>query len=158
MSFLKYQSFFNVDRTPIPIKALRARNVSLILSFLQDNFKENDYSPSISNDVLIDKLAESLDIWGLGEEDGELSGFGLSYEEKATKYIKDWVKEGYLSLYTDDQGQDLHSLTPEMENVLDWVDSLMKKKSFVGTESRFLDILHKLQELVQNTSEDWRQK
>ena len=158
MSFLKYQSFFNVEKIPIPVKVLKARNVSLILSFLQDNFKENDYSPSISNDILIDKLADFLDTWSLGEEDGELSGFGFSYEEKATKYIKDWVKEGYLSLYTDDKGEDLHSLTPEMESVLDWVDSLMKKRSFVGTESRFLDILHKLQELVQNTSEDWEAK
>ena len=158
MTFLKYQSFFNVEKTPIPIKVLRARNVSLILSFLQENFKENDYSPSISNEVLIDKLTNFLDIWSIGEEDGDMLVFGLNYEDKATKYIKDWVKEGYLSLYTDDQGQDLHSLTPEMESVLDWVDSLMKKKSFVGTESRFLDILHKLQELVQNTSEDWEVK
>lgn len=158
MTFLKYQSFFNVEKTPIPVKVLRARNVSLILSFLQENFKENDYSPSISNEVLIDKLTNFLDIWNIGEEDSDMSGFGLSYEDKATKYIKDWVKEGYLSLYTDDQGHDLHSLTPEMESVLDWIDSLMKKKSFIGTESRFLDILHKLQELVQNTSEDWEVK
>ena len=158
MTFLKYQSFFNVEKTPIPVKVLRARNVSLILSFLQENFKENDYSPSILNEVLIDKLTNFLDIWSIGEEDGDMLTFGLSYEDKATKYIKDWVKEGYLSLYTDDQGHDLHSLTPEMESVLDWVDYLMKKKSFVGTESRFLDILHKLQELVQNTSEDWEVK
>jgi len=158
MTFLKYQSFFNADKTPTAVKVLRARNVSLILSFLKENFKENDYSPSISNEILIDKLTDFLDTWNIGEEDGDISGLGLSYEEKATKYIKDWVKEGYLSLYTDDQGQDLHSLTPEMESVLDWIDSLMKKKSFVGTESRFLDILHKLQELVQNTSEDWQVK
>lgn len=137
---------------------LRARHVSLILSFLKENFKENDYSPSISNEILIDKLTDFLDIWNIGEEGGDISGLGLSYKEKATKYIKDWVKEEYLSLYTDDQGEDLHSLTPEMESVLDWIDSLRKKKSFVGTESRFLDILHKLQELVENTSEDWQGK
>jgi hypothetical protein len=158
MSFLRYQSFFNADKTPIPVKVLRARNVSLILSFLQENFKDKDYSSSISNEILVDKLTDFLETWNIGEEDGDISGLGLSYEEKAIKYIKDWVKEGYLSLYTDDKGQDLHSLTPEMESVLDWVDSLMKKKSFVGTESRFLDILHKLQELVQNTSDDWEAK
>lgn len=158
MTFLKYQSFFNAYKIPVSVKVLRARNVSLILSFLKENFKENDYSPSISNETLIDKLTDFLDTWNIGEEDVDIFGLGLSYEEKATKYIKDWVKEEYLSLYTDDQGQDLHSLTPEMESVLDWIDSLMKKKSFVGTESRFLDILHKLQELVQNTSEDWQVK
>lgn len=158
MSFLKYQSFFNADKTPVPVKVLRARNVPFILSFLQENFKDRDYSPAISNEILVSKLTDFLNTWNIGEEDGDISGFGLSYEEKAAKYIKDWVKEGYLSLYTDDQGQDLHSLTPEMESVLDWVDSLMKKKSFVGTESRFLDILHKLQELVQNTSDDWEAK
>lgn len=159
MSFLKYQSFFSTEKPLIPIKVLRARNVALILSFLQENFKENNnYSPSISNEVLVFKLIDFLDTWSIGEVEGDISEFGMSFEDKAVKYIKDWVKEGYLSLYTDDMGQDLHSLTPEIEGVLDWVDSSMKKKSFVGTESRFLDILHKLQELVQNTSEDWEAK
>ena len=38
------------------------------------------------------------------------------------------------------------------------MQSLLQKPAFVGTESRFLDIVHKLRELVQNSDDDWRAK
>ena len=156
MAYPDYKKLFNSDNSSI--KVLRARNAPLILCFLQESFKAKDYTPTIPNEKLVGLLADFLENWQIGEEEGDLVGLTLSVEEKAIKYIKDWVKEGYLSLYTDESGQDLHSLTPEIETVLDWVVSLMQKRSFVGTESRFLDIFHKLRELVQNTSEDWQAK
>ena len=156
MTYTDYKKLFNSENPSI--KVLRARNAPLILCFLQKSFKAKDYTPTIANEKLVGLLADFLESWQIGEDEDDLAGFILSGEEKAIKFIKDWVKDGYLSLYTDDSGQDLHSLTPEIETVLDWVVSLMQKRSFVGTESRFLDIFHKLRELIQNTSEDWQAK
>ena len=155
MDYIKYQNLLN---TAIPLKLLRAKNAPLILCFLEAMFKSKDYTITLSNETLIGSLADFLEDEDISEEEGDLANLKLNYEEKSTKYIKDWVREGYLSLYTDDQGQDLHSLTPEMESVLEWISSLLQKRSFVGTESRFLDIFSKLRELVQNTSENWEAK
>ncbi|QMW03205.1 DUF3375 family protein [Spirosoma foliorum] len=152
MNYPRYQSFFNADWTPIPIKVLRSRNPALVLCFLQEAFKADNYSPALTNERLVGNLADFLEIWGDADDDSLISVM-MSYDEKATKLIKDWVREGYLTLYTNDQGDDLHSLTPDMETVLGWVASLMQKRSFVGTESRFLDIVQKLRELVPNTAD-----
>lgn len=155
MDYIKYQNLLN---TSTHLKLLRANNAPLILCFLQMMFKTKDYTTTISNEKLVGSLADFLEDERIGDEEGDLNSFTVSYEEKSTKYLKNWVRDGYLSLYTDDQGQDLHSLTPEMESVLEWVSSLFQKQSFIGTESRFLDIFHKLRELVKNTSEDWQTK
>ena len=159
MNYPRYQSFFAADRTPVPIRVLRSRNPALVLCFLQEAFKADNYTPILTNERLVGSLADFLETWGdADEDDSDLTSVVMSFEEKAAKRIRDWVREGYLTLYTNDQGDDIHSLTPDMETVLDWVTSLMHKRSFVGTESRFLDIVQKLRELVQNTSEDWREK
>lgn len=163
MKYLRYQAFFNADRTgaperPVPIKVLRSRNPALVLCFLQETFKGESYQPTISNERLVGALAGFLETWGDPDDEVDLQTTLLSYDERAARRLKDWVREGYLTLYTNDVGEDIHSLTPEMETVLDWVASLMQKRSFVGTESRFLDIVQKLRELVQNTAEDWRVK
>ncbi|RCR71470.1 DUF3375 domain-containing protein [Larkinella punicea] len=158
MLYPKYQAFFNPERTPVPLKVLRARTAPLILSFLQENFKNTDYTPALTNERLVNNLADFLETWNTRDDEGDLASAVLGFDDRAAKFIRDWVREGYLTLYSDDQGQDMHSLTPDMENVLDWVASLMRKQSFVGTESRFLDIVNKLRDLVQNTSEDWQTK
>ncbi|MBN8823355.1 MULTISPECIES: DUF3375 family protein [unclassified Spirosoma] len=162
VNYAGYQAFFNAERVPVPIKVLRSRNPALVLCFLQEAFKADHYSPTLTHERLTVNLADFLETWLATDdelpEEGSLASVVMGVEEKAEKLIKDWVREGYLTLYTNDQGDDLHSLTPDMETVLDWVASLMQKRSFVGTESRFLDILQKLRELVQNTSDDWRVK
>jgi Protein of unknown function (DUF3375) len=155
MDYITYQNLLN---TSIHLKLLRANNAPLILCFLQMTFKAKEYTNTISNEKLVGSLADFLESEGIGDEEGDISFFTTNYDDKSTKYIKNWVRDGYLSLYTDEQGQDLHSLTPEMESVLEWITSLFQKQSFIGTESRFLDIFHKLRELVKNTSEDWQTK
>ncbi len=157
MNYPRYQAFFNAERT-VPIRVLRSRNPALVLCFLHEAFKADHYAPVLTNERLVAGLADFLETWGAADDETDLSSVVASYDDKAVRLIKDWVREGYLTLYTNDTGDDLHSLTPDMETVLDWVASLMQKRSLIGTESRFLDIVQKLRELVQNTSEDWRVK
>jgi hypothetical protein len=129
-----------------------------VLCFLQQSFKTGDYSPVLSTEKLAGNLALFLEDEQVADAEGDLSTLGLSCEEQAALLLKKWVRAGYLTLYTDEHGTDQHTLTPELESVLDWVHSLLDKPAHVGTESRFLDIMHKLRELVQNSDDDWRAK
>ncbi|TGE23864.1 DUF3375 family protein [Hymenobacter aquaticus] len=150
-----YQAFFHPERGAASLRVLRARNAALILCFLQQSFKAETYNPVISHAVLLAQLTDFLQDWNITGEEGDVAALSAAPEEKAAKFLRDWVQQGYLTLYTDDQGEDQHCLTPALESVLDWVTSQLTKRSFVGTESRFLDILQKLRELVRESQNDW---
>ncbi|WP_151087275.1 DUF3375 family protein [Hymenobacter baengnokdamensis] len=158
MKYPFYRTLFSPDRPAVFVRLMRSHNAPLVLCFLQESFKEGNYSPVISGEKLAGMLIDFLDTNQVSAEEGELTTLGLPYEEQATQLLKKWVRDGYLSLYTDEHGADQHTLTPELESVLDWVHSLLDKPAHVGTESRFLDILYKLRELVQNSGDDWRAK
>ncbi len=153
-----YRRLFSAEHAPASIRVLRGHEAPLVLCFLQEHFKGGSYAPTVSNDRLVGQLADFLethDLSGLSDE-GDLAVLGLSWAERAARLVKEWVRKSYLTLYTDEQGTDQHTLTPELESALDYVQSLLNKPAFVGTESRFLDILHKLRELVQNSADDWQ--
>jgi hypothetical protein len=155
----RYRALFAADLAPVSIRVLRSRSAPLVLCFLQESFKTGSYAPVLAGEKLTGLLADFLETWEPETDDaGNLGTLGIPAEERAARLLKDWVREGYLTLYTDEQGTDQHTLTPELESVLDWVQSLLQKPTFVGTESRFLDIVHKLRELVQNSDDDWRAK
>jgi len=139
---------------------LRSHEAPLVLCFLQENFKAGNYTPALATDKLVGQLADFLETWDVSgsDDEGDLTALELSFTERAAKLVKEWVRKSYLALYTDEQGTDQHTLTPELESVLDWVQLLLNKPTFVGTESRFLDILHQLRELVQNSADDWQTK
>jgi hypothetical protein len=158
MHYQRYRTLFSPDRPAIAIRLLRSRNAALVLCFLQESFKAGSYSPVLAGGQLINLLAEFLENNQASDDEGELTNLGLPYEDQATQLLRKWVRDGYLTLYTDEHGTDQHTLTPELESVLDWVQALLDKPAHVGTESRFLDILHKLRELVQNSDDDWRTK
>ena len=158
MLYQHYRQLFSFERPRPPIRLLRSRNAALVLCFLQESFKGGSYAPVLAGDKLTTQLADFLETHQAGDAEGDLSTLGLPYEEQAAQLLKKWVRDGYLTLYTDEHGADQHTLTPELESVLDWVHSLLDKPAHVGTESRFLDIMHKLRELVQNADDDWRTK
>ncbi|TVT41854.1 DUF3375 domain-containing protein [Hymenobacter setariae] len=154
----RYRALFSPDRPAVFVRLLRSRNAALVLCFLQESFKAGSYAPVLSGEKLNGLLADFLEVNQAGDEEGDLTILGLPYEDQAAQLLKKWIRDGFLTLYTDEHGADQHTLTPELENVLDWVHALLDKPAHVGTESRFLDILHKLRELAQNTDTDWRTK
>ncbi|HEX8505936.1 MAG TPA: DUF3375 family protein, partial [Hymenobacter sp.] len=158
MLYQRYRNLFSLDRPFVAIRLLRSQNAPLVLCFLRQSFKTGNYSPVLASDKLVGLLAGFLEDEQANDAEGDLTTLGLPYEDQAAQLLKKWVRYGYLTLYTDEHGADQHTLTPELESVLDWVHSLLDKPTHVGTESRFLDILHKLRELVQNSDNDWRAK
>ena len=134
------------------IKVLRARNAALILGFLYDAFKKN-HKLVITNENLIIDLAAYL------EENEPDDGETNDSLERSRQLIEDWChdRNRYLRKYPDARGVNVHELTNYMEKVFRWLENLQPRE-YVGTDSRFNDILRRLEELVARTTEDPQQK
>ncbi|KAA6340496.1 hypothetical protein EZS27_011641 [termite gut metagenome] len=139
------------------LKLLRSRNAPLILSFLYSQFKEQG-EISIQNEKLISQLAWYLEELNYSDEDDDLTSFGSDNYERAKKYIESWTNDNFLRNYMDDTEKTIYNvLTQHTERVFQMLDILQERK-FVGTESKFKDIFHKLKELVDNNTEDPKKK
>ena len=137
------------------VKLLRANSAPLVISFLYREFKFRNLI-AISAYELTNHLAEYLETL----EDQQLFELdGKDTLKTALKLIEDWCSEDnrYLTRYPDDQGEPIVELTSHTEKAFQWMASL-RKREFVGTESRFLDIYRQLQDLIDNTSADPKRK
>ncbi|MCG9879686.1 MAG: DUF3375 domain-containing protein [Bacteroidia bacterium] len=141
----------NTLNTSPSLGLLCARNKELIIEFFIKTF-ENKIS-SISSENIHSQLADFLE-WKLLEfdEEYEVNSFD-TFEEKAKKYIQNWTNSGFLTNYPNEQGDVLYELSSHSIKTLDWLVSL-KKEEFIGTESKFNNILYQLKELVEFTNED----
>ena len=130
------------------IRVLRAENGPIILGFLHRAFKEH-HLITIANQDLVLQLAAFL------EEQGYEEGADGDVVDRAATLLENWCgeKSRYLRKYNDDRGVVQHELTPALETVLRWLEDL-QPRDFVGTESRFQNLLHRLRELVQGSGED----
>lgn len=147
------------------MKLLRARHAPLILSFLYQEFKVPNRL-TIPNYELVDKLADYLEAVGFQDEGDapederfESESPLIDVKLRAKLYIESWCGEQnrYVRKYPDEKGEDVHELTSATEQVLQWLQD-MEHKEFVGTESMFLDIVRRLQELYHNSSDDPQHK
>lgn len=141
----------------VPLRMLRARNLSLILTFTYREFKQAQVV-SIPYVLLVQKLADYLEDLEYGEADEELAGQSskifLDYPEKARLYIDKWIDAHYLRNVMDDQTREpLVFLSKHIEKVFRILDMLVERE-FVGTESKFRDIFNKLRDLIENANPD----
>ena len=137
------------------VKLLRAKSAPLVISFLYKEFKFRNII-AISAYELTNHLAEYLETL---EDQQIVQWEGKDTLRTARKLIEDWCSEDnrYLTRYPDDQGEPIIELTSHSEKAFQWITSL-RKREFVGTESRFLDIYRQLQDLIDNTSADPKRK
>lgn len=153
---MKYEQVKNIVKNSPTVKMLRSTNAALTISFLHNQFRENNEQP-ISNSILVQKLADYLDELNYqDEEDLELSSLNMDSIDKARKYIEQWTNEDnrYLSNYTDESTKEVMNVpTKHTSKVLQIVE-LLKDRKLVGTESKFKDIFNKLKELIDNSIED----
>ncbi|MEQ6117893.1 DUF3375 domain-containing protein [Reichenbachiella sp. MALMAid0571] len=133
------------------VELLRLRNREMIIEFLTNTFSSGQ--GTISSDNIQIQLADFLEYKQVeNDEDSEINVFD-TYEEKAKKYIHHWTNKGFLANYPDEQGEVFYELSAHSSKTIDWLASL-KKEEFVGTESKFNNILNQLKELVEFTNED----
>jgi hypothetical protein len=152
---MRYEELEQLIDHAQPIKILRMRTAPLLISFLYAEFK-NRNRITIPSYELTSRLADYLDM--LRDETVVSSEKGGALAA-ARKYIELWCNEEnrFITRYPDENGEPMHELTPSVEKVFQWLESLQKRE-FVGTESRFKDIYRRLQELIDNTSDDPKRK
>ncbi|WP_341220679.1 DUF3375 domain-containing protein [Polaribacter atrinae] len=133
------------------VELIRLRNRDVIIEFLLQTFSNSQ--GAISDENIHNQLADFIEYKQVeNDEDSEIITTD-TYEEKSKKYISNWTNRGFLTNFFDDQGDIFYELSTHSSKTLDWLSSL-KKEEFVGTESKFNNILNQLKELVEFTNED----
>lgn len=141
----------NILNTSPSVELLRLRNREMIIEFLVKTFSNKQ--SAISSENIHTQLADFLEGHEIeNDEESEINAFD-TYEIKAKKYIQSWANRGFLTNYPDEQGEVYYELSAHSNKSIDWLASL-KKEEFIGTESRFNNILNQLKELVEFTNED----
>lgn len=141
-------------KTAKPLILLRAKSAPFTLSFFYRVFKEAHIT-TITNTDLRNKLEGYLEDLEYEEKDDELEASSLFDDNslKAVQYIEKWSNAGFLRKYPNDDGEDLHELTSDTQKVMKWIDDLQIRE-FVGTNSRFKDIFFRLQEMIEQSTEN----
>lgn len=156
--------FSNLLKNDAGMKLLRTRSAHLTISFLYNAFHE-DHMQAIPSDQLESKLATFLQSHQedehLMEEDAEESEGSLvqhelfsDFQTKAHTLLSSWCSEdhGYLRRYSLVSGVFVVELTASIERLFTWLEN-SEPTEFVGTESRFQNILLRLRDLKENTQE-----
>jgi len=133
------------------VELLKLNQRNLIIEFFIRSLKNEKSSLTYEN--LLISLADFLEYKKVEtDEENEINVFD-TYEEKAKKYIKKWTNKGFLSNYRNENGEIIYELSSHTNKTIDWLSSL-KKKEFVGTESKFKMIFNQLKEIVEYSNED----
>jgi hypothetical protein len=151
-SIIKTKSL--VDST-VTLKLLRARNLPLVITFLYREFKTTEQI-AIPYQTLIQKLGDYLEEIEYLDDDDEIKNekLILDFDEKAKLYIDRWIESHYLRNIMDDNTKEPYVLLSKHVEKAFQVFELLKEKEFVGTESKFKDIFHKLRDIIENANPD----
>jgi flagellar motility protein MotE (MotC chaperone) len=130
-------------------RLLRAGNSTLILSFLGMFFVEGNRGACPASEV-----AAALDdhLYALNTEIPTENG-QERFPKDARSYLEDWAATdtGYLRRFYPAGDDEVHyEVTPAFEKAYTWVMSL-KRRSFVGTESRLHTVVELLRQIVHGT-------
>jgi len=132
-------------------RLLCADNSPLIISFFYRVFIQPNCR-SLKQSDLIEKLDDSL--------------FHLrqihknKYPKSAKAYLTDWAngENAFLrKYYAQNSDEPEFDLTPASEKAIEWLHSL-EQKQFIGTESRLLTVFELLEDILQSTQTDPKQR
>ena len=133
------------------VELLRLRNREITLLFLYKVFYR--HREPVAYEALRMRLTDYLASIHLEtDEESDIHDFD-SYEEKAYKYIQRWTDKGFLRNYQEEDGEVFYELSSYTSKTIDWLISL-RREEFVGTESKFMNLLGQIKDLVEFTNED----
>lgn len=132
---------------------LRARSTPAILAFFAHVFKDAQQQvlPWFEAEIALEDFLTYSQSKMAEEKELEAT------RSQAARLLNQWVSHGWLRKFPNDLGQDMLELSSHSEKALLFAQSL-ERQEFVGTESRFKDILHKLQEMVEGSRENPKEK
>lgn len=128
------------------VKLLRSPHAALIVSFLYEQF-HREPKPSLRLVDLRDALSLYLD--QINEHEPN------RYPGTSEYYLNQWTNEGqWLRIVRSDAAEEhIVELTVHTQRVVGWMEEL-QQRTFVGTESRFLQILNLIEQLVVRGTSD----
>ena len=133
-------------------KLLRADSAPFVAAVLHRVFVA-DNARTVTQDRLIEAVEDQQ--YQLRTPDG-----ADPYPRPAVQYINDWADPGRRWLrkfYPPGSDDPSYDLTPGAEKALAWLSSLTER-SFVGTESRLWTLFGLLQQLVEGSQDDPRER
>ncbi|MHB1846454.1 MAG: DUF3375 domain-containing protein [Deltaproteobacteria bacterium] len=142
---LDFQEVEALRRNHPGFRLLLADSAPLVASFLWRTFLEPNLR-SLPEDELTSRLDDQL------FQLRELRGAD-AFPKGAADYLNDWAADsrGWLRKYYPPGGDEAHfDLTPAAEKAIDWLVSL-RRRSFVGTESRLQTVFELLRQLAEGT-------
>lgn len=149
---MNFREITDLLQASATVRLFRSESAALVLAFFVSLFRNKNLLVLTEAD-LVEQLADFLeDVQYQDGEAGEDRQISY-YEARARQLITRWCDQGFLRNYPDPRGEVLYELTPESEKALQWLD-MLNKQEFVGTESRFKDILSRMRELVENSTQD----
>jgi hypothetical protein len=130
----------SLDLQAPSVTLLRSDNAPLILSFLAQEFVD-DVRSSLPLEVFIEHLERYLE--RLAEAHPN------RYRDTARNYVGQWSDDkGWLRIYRPGSSPDyVVEMTTHAHHALSWMEDLQHRE-FLGTESRFAQILSLLNEIV----------
>jgi hypothetical protein len=126
----------------------RKQNPALPVSFLYETFKRKGVLTVLQDELLID-LEYYLEEYDELPEDSQPPG------DRAGALIAEWCSEKLklLRRYRNEEGFWILELTPVAEKSIQWLEELSESVP-VAAESRFTDILERLENLVSGSQKD----
>ena len=146
------------------LRLLRTKNAALTISFLYKIFREK-HIQTISAERFETLLADFLrdnefsnthyDFDSEESDNGEVRLAMQTIEVRAHFLANKWCSDkiGFIRKYYNENQELIIELSAGVERLFTWLDN-MDSRTFIGTESRFKDILYKLRELSENTTHD----
>jgi hypothetical protein len=147
----QFESLERVLQESPGIKLLKATNAALIISFLYSIFKKEPRSA-----VPLNEFLHGLDAY-LQDLNARRPG---SYPRPASAYLNEWCDEEHRFLRVRPEasrGELRVELTAETERTLSWLE-MLEEPPFIGTESRFLQIVQLLREMDEQSTSDPQQR
>ena len=135
----------------VALRLIRKDHAPLIGAFFHQAFKSDNHLKVLETD-LADRLYNFLGVLNDGHDPA-------TYPLSPKEYLKQWTDQGFLyKAYENDRSAGardipVYQLTAGSELALRWLAAL-DKKEFVGTESRLLQIIRLLEDMVQKTQSD----
>lgn len=140
------------------LKLLRSGNAAMCITFLYKQFREQNRI-SIPLEELSYALADYLVALNYLDSDAAEIGLdylGQDYQERAILYLNKWAGEDsrFILINLDEKTHAPYvTLSKHSEKVFQALE-VLKDREFVATESKFLDLFDKVQELVTRSTSD----
>ena len=139
------------------LRLLQLKLSPVLLCFLQQEFRGSGGGAGTRPlEQLVAQLVDLLQAHAPFPDPDDLTAapeLADDLSARARRYLVHWTSMGFLLRGQDDSGQEWYDLTPATGQTLLWLDTL-DNPTFAATDSRFLDIVRKLQDLVQNSAAD----